>query len=91
MEGERLSVPEWVLIQSCRYGFGRRSYALEMTCDHLHAVWLRLSEETRALIRRDLGWAIDDARRYKDTGGDQNYGLRVLSKLRDDLQAKEAA
>jgi len=85
-----LRVPEWVIIQSCRYGFGRRSYALEMTCDHLRDVWQRLDDYTRIVIQRDLAEAIDTARRYPDPNGDQNYGLRVLTQLRDDLQAKDS-
>jgi len=85
-----LRVPEWVVIQSCRYGFGRRSYALETTCDHVRDVWPRLREDTRIVIQRDLAEAIDTARRYPNPGGDQNYGLRVLTQLRDDLQAKDS-
>lgn len=90
---EGVTVPEWAVIQSCRYGFGRRSYALGMTCDHLRDVWPRLPEDTRVVIRRDLAEAIDVARRYPDVGGDENYGLRVLLKLRDDLSKhdKDAA
>lgn len=90
--GEGVTVPEWAVIQSCRYGFGRRSYALEMTCDHLRDIWGRLPEDTRVVIRRDLEDAVEDAERYPGPGGD-DYGLRVLLKLRDDLSKhdKDAA
>lgn len=89
-QSEGLRMPEWVVIQYCRYGFSRRSYALGMTCDHLRDVWPRLSEDTRVVILRDLDQAIDDAERYPGPGGD-DYGLRVLTKLRDDLKARDAA
>jgi hypothetical protein len=89
-QAEGLRVPEWTIIQSCRYGFSRRSYALGMTCDHLRDVWPRLSEDTRVVVRRDLDQAIDDAN-WIDGPHRNKHGLRVLTQLRDDLQAKETA
>ncbi len=89
-QADGLRVPEWVVIQSVRYGFYRRSYALEMTCDHLRDAWQHLSEDTRIVIRRDLDEAIDDSHRFSGVS-DDGYGLRILYKLRDELQAKDEA
>ena len=75
--------PEWAIIQSCRYAWGRKTYAVAQTADHVRSVWPHLSERTRSVILRDLS---DDVRRRTEWDGEDQMDVRTLRELERDLR-----
>ena len=53
------SVYEQMLISAVRYALGRATYIVGTTTDEVTRVWGELSNNTRAVIRRDVCEALD--------------------------------
>lgn len=83
-----IEVPEWVLMQSCRYAWGRRSYAVGMTADHLRGTYRNLSNQAQEIILRDLKSTLDERVMFD---GEDNLDVRTLRALEADLEADHAA
>lgn len=75
--------PEWVIIQSCRYAWGRSSYAVGQTAVHLRIVWRQLSEHARTIILRDLAAAVQERAHFD---GEDQLDVRTLRALERDLR-----
>jgi hypothetical protein len=57
-----------LFLQSVRYAFGRRSYAVGDTVDAVIKFWPQLSQRVQDLIKRDLIEAIADDDRSRADG-----------------------
>jgi hypothetical protein len=62
LTNEQIFNPEEELtlfLQSFQHALGRRTYAVQSTADLIKKFWFSLSQQTRDLIQRDLGEAIE--------------------------------
>lgn len=49
-----IHAPDWMVIDAVRYAMGRRSYQVGVTCGWVRAMWNKLNDHTRTIIKQDV-------------------------------------
>lgn len=65
---------EFLVVSAVRYARGRATYIVEMTCEWVIAHWGQLSENTRAVIARDVRMEVELRR---EQGAEQSTLARI--------------
>lgn len=82
------SVYEQMLISAVRYALGRATYIVGTTTDEVTRVWGELSNNTRAVIRRDVCEALDRGQVGMEM---DNSRWRHLISFMDDNNTRESS
>jgi len=56
----------FIILAAMRYAIGRCTYAPSLVCDWIRRHWDKIDDQTRNLLRRDLGEAVEHAERHGD-------------------------
>lgn len=65
---------EFLVVSAVRYARGRATYIVEMTCEWVTAHWDQLSDNTRAVIARDVRLEVELRR---EQGAEQSTLARI--------------
>lgn len=81
-----MSSDEQILICAVRYALGRRSYIVNVVCNHINRKRKELSEKCKAIIIRDIEEGFKLYHRLGETLGDsfdEKTWKRLLVELRE--------
>lgn len=81
---------EFLVIGAVRYARGRATYIVEMTCEWVIDHWEQLSENTRAVIARDVALEVQLRRKEGEkqsalTRIDNPYWEALLDKVEEEV------
>lgn len=79
--GYPVTIDEQMLVSAVRYALGRKTYIVLSTCDSVRNAWPQLSLSARAVILRDIGTALDEAKTARATDLDHREWTLLLNDI----------